>query len=65
MVQIPTHKNMVRNDNNDEIYTEQKMKNGTQFVREITRVNSSSQPILVGTTNIATSELISKKLKKN
>ncbi|MEC6996973.1 MAG: preprotein translocase subunit SecA, partial [Pseudomonadota bacterium] len=63
VVQIPTHKNMVRNDNNDEIYRTKDEK-WDAICREITRVNSSSQPILVGTTNIATSELISKKLKK-
>ena len=63
VVQIPTHKNMIRNDNNDEIYRTKDEK-WDAICKEITRVNSSSQPILVGTTNIATSELISKKLKK-
>ena len=63
VVQIPTHKNMIRNDNNDEIYRTKDEK-WDAICKEITRVNSSSQPILVGTTNIETSELISKKLKK-
>ena len=63
VIQIPTHKNMIRNDNNDEIYRTKDEK-WDAICKEIIRVNSNSQPILVGTTNIATSELISKKLKK-
>ncbi len=63
VVEVPTHKNMIRNDTNDEIYRTSEEK--WQAVgKEIQKINSSGQPVLVGTTNIETSELISKKLKK-
>ncbi len=63
VVQIPTHKNMIRSDNNDEIYRTREEK-WNAICKEVSKAHSVGQPILVGTTNIATSELISKKLKK-
>ena len=63
VIQIPTHKSMIRSDNNDEIYRTKDEK-WDAICKEIGKVYSKGQPILVGTTNIATSELISKKLKK-
>ena len=63
VVEIPTHKVMIRKDNNDEIYRTSKEK-WQAVLNEIIAVNNTGQPVLVGTTNIETSELISKKLKK-
>jgi len=63
VVEVPTHKVMVRKDNNDEIYRTSKEK-WQAVLNEIIAVNNTGQPVLVGTTNIETSELISKKLKK-
>ena len=63
VVQIPTHKNMIRSDNNDEIYRTREEK-WNAICKEVSKAHSAGQPILVGTTNIATSELISRKLKK-
>ena len=63
VIQIPTHKNMVRLDNNDEIYRT-KQEKWNAICKEVSNAHSNGQPILVGTTNIATSELLSKKLKK-
>ena len=63
VIQIPTHKSMIRSDNNDEIYRTKDEK-WDAICKEISKAYSKGQPILVGTTNIATSELISKKLKK-
>ncbi|MBF96700.1 MAG: Protein translocase subunit SecA [Alphaproteobacteria bacterium MarineAlpha9_Bin4] len=63
VVQMPTHKNMIRLDNNDEIYRTREEK-WNAICKEVSKVHSAGQPILVGTTNISTSELISKKLRK-
>ncbi len=63
VVEIPTYKEMIRSDNNDEIYRTSEEK-WTAVVNEIIKVHNNGQPILVGTTNIQTSELISRKLKK-
>ncbi len=63
VVEIPTHKNMIRKDTNDEIYRTRNEK-WKAVAEEIQKINASGQPVLVGTTNIETSELISKKLKK-
>ena len=63
VVEVPTHKVMVRKDNNDEIYRTSNEK-WQAVLNEIIAVNNTGQPVLVGTTNIETSELISKKLKK-
>ena len=64
VVEIPTHQNMIRNDQNDEIYRTSDEK-WDAVTKEIIKIHSKSQPILVGTTNIKTSELISRKLKKS
>ena len=63
VVEIPTHQSMIRNDQNDEIYRTSDEK-WDAVTKEIIKIHSKSQPILVGTTNIKTSELISRKLKK-
>ncbi len=64
VIEIPTHQNMIRNDQNDEIYRTNDEK-WDAVTEEIIKVHSKGQPILVGTTNIKTSELISRKLKKS
>ncbi|MDC3024180.1 preprotein translocase subunit SecA [Alphaproteobacteria bacterium] len=63
VLQIPTHKKMVRTDNNDEIYRTKEEK-WNAICSEVLKAQDKGQPVLVGTTNIETSELISKKLKK-
>ena len=63
VLQIPTHKNMIRTDNNDEIYRTKEEK-WDAICKEVLKACNKGQPVLVGTTNIETSELISKKLKK-
>ena len=64
VIEIPTHQSMIRNDQNDEIYRTSEEK-WDAVTKEIIKIHSKSQPILVGTTNIKTSELISRKLKKS
>ncbi len=63
VLQIPTHKNMIRTDNNDEIYRTRDEK-WDAICKEVLSAYNKGQPVLVGTTNIETSELISKKLRK-
>ena len=54
---------MIRSDLNDEIYRTNEEK-WQAVVKEISRIHEKGQPLLVGTTNIKTSELISKRLKR-
>ncbi len=63
VIEVPTHKEMIRGDSNDEIYRTKEEK-WTAISKEVIQAHSKGQPVLVGTTNISTSELISKKLKK-
>lgn len=60
---IPTHKEMVRQDNPDFIYRNQKEKY-LAIVQEIKNLYEKGQPVLVGTVSIEKSELISSMLKK-
>ena len=63
VLEIPPHKNMIRNDLNDEIYRTNEEK-WQAVVKEVSKIHEKGQPLLVGTTNIKTSELISKRLKR-
>ena len=63
VLEIPPHKNMIRSDLNDEIYRTNEEK-WQAVVKEISKIHEKGQPLLVGTTNIKTSELISKRLKR-
>ena len=63
VVTIPTHKNMIRSDENDEVYRTASEK-WDAVIREIAEANQKKQPILVGTTSIEKSEMLSKLLKK-
>mgnify|MGYP001380887812 FL=1 len=64
VVSIPTHKEMIRQDLNDQIFRTEKEKNFA-ILKKIQECNSKGQPILVGTTSIEKSEKISDMLKKN
>src|SRR3954454_15857147 len=63
VVEIPTNRPMIRQDNNDLVY---KTKEGkwTAVVREIQERNDKGQPVLVGTISVEVSELLSERLKK-
>ncbi len=63
VVQIPTNKDMVRLDRNDQVY---KTKEGkwSAVVREIAARHENSQPVLVGTISVEVSELLSERLTK-
>ncbi len=64
VISIPTHKKMIREDLNDQIFRTEKEKNFA-ILKKIQECNSKGQPILVGTTSIEKSEKISDILKKN
>ena len=64
VVSIPTHKKMVREDQNDQIFRTEKEKNFA-ILKKVQECNSKGQPILVGTTSIEKSEKISDILDKN
>ncbi len=64
VVQIPTNKEMVREDRNDQVY---KTKEGkwSAVVKEIASRNETGQPVLVGTISVEVSELLSDRLTKH
>ncbi len=64
VISIPTHKNMIRDDQNDQIFRTDKEKNFA-ILKKVQECNNRGQPILVGTTSIEKSEKISDLLKKN
>jgi preprotein translocase subunit SecA len=63
VVVIPTHQPMIRDDRADLVFLDQTQK-FEAIVRDIKDCVERRQPVLVGTTSIETSELLSKKLKK-
>ncbi len=60
---IPTHRKMIRDDHPDVIY-KTKNEKYQAVVEEIKDCHEKGQPVLVGTTNIETSELLSRLLKR-
>ncbi len=64
VVQIPTNREMVRADRNDQVY---KTKEGkwSAVVNEITARHENGQPVLVGTISVEVSELLSDRLKRS
>ncbi|MFP4335646.1 MAG: preprotein translocase subunit SecA [Wenzhouxiangella sp.] len=63
VVVIPTHQPMIREDRADLVFLNQAQKFDA-IVGDIRDCVERGQPVLVGTTSIETSELLSKKLKK-
>ena len=63
VVEIPTNRDMVRDDDNDQIY---KTKDGKwkAVVNEIDERHETGQPILVGTVSVEISEMLSEQLKR-
>jgi preprotein translocase subunit SecA len=63
VVQIPTNKQMIRDDRNDQVY---KTKEGkwSAVVNEIAARNENGQPVLVGTISVEVSELLSERLTR-
>ncbi len=62
VTEIPTHRAMVRQDEDDEVYRTAREKNEA-IVEEVTSAHAKGQPILVGTVSIEKSEHLSDLLK--
>ena len=63
VVSVPTHKKMIRLDQNDEVYRTAEEK-WNAVIENVKNANKKRQPVLVGTTSIEKSEMLSKLLKK-
>ncbi len=63
VVQIPTNRDMVRADKNDQVYKTREGK-WNAVVREIAARHEQGQPVLVGTISVEVSELLSERLKQ-
>ena len=63
VIEIPTNKDVIRNDMQDVVYKGEVGKY-TAVINEIAEKHQTGQPILVGTISIENSELLSKMLKK-
>jgi len=63
VVVIPTHRPMVRNDNNDLVYLSIEEKYDA-IVEDITACRERGQPVLVGTASIESSERLSAELRR-
>lgn len=61
-IAIPTNKPMIRIDHNDQIFLNLKAKYKA-IIKDIKTRHEKGQPILIGTTSVAESEIISKLLK--
>jgi len=64
VVVIPTHKPMIRKDNQDIVFLKQNYK-FEAVIEDIKDCHTRGQPVLVGTTSIETSEFLSKLLDKD
>ena len=62
VVSVPTNKDMIRKDTNDQIFRTEKEKHFA-ILNKIIECKSKGQPVLVGTTSIEKSEKISKLLE--
>ena len=64
VVSIPTNKEMIRRDFNDQIFRTEEEKHNA-IINKVKECNAKGQPVLVGTTSIEKSEKISKLFQKN
>ena len=62
VIEIPTHRAMIRKDEDDEVYRTAREKNEA-IVEEIQAAHKKGQPVLVGTVSIEKSEHLSELLK--
>jgi preprotein translocase subunit SecA len=63
VVVIPTHRDMIRNDNPDVIYKTEKSKFDA-VIDEIVEMNKQGRPVLVGTVSVEKSERLAKMLER-
>ena len=63
VIEIPTHKPVIRIDEPDVVYKTERAKYGA-VIEQIAECNSKGQPVLVGTITIEKSEILSSMLKR-
>ncbi len=63
VVSVPTNKEMIRKDWNDQIFRTEKEKNKA-IINKTLECNKKGQPVLIGTTSISKSEIYSKLLSQ-
>ena len=63
VIEIPTHRPMIRQDHNDQIYKTKKGK-WKAVIREIAERHERGQPILIGTVSVEVSEMLSEEFKR-
>jgi preprotein translocase subunit SecA len=63
VVEVPTHRPMIRDDHNDLIYKTRQGK-WKAVVNELAERNERGQPVLVGTVSVEISEMLSEQLKR-
>ena len=61
VIEIPTNKPVIRNDQNDRVYRTKKEKYAA-VIEEVENMVNQGRPVLVGTTSVEISELLSKML---
>ena len=61
VIEIPTNRPIVRNDENDLIYKTKREKYNA-VIEEVTNLSNNGRPVLIGTTSVEISELLSKTL---
>ena len=61
VIEIPTNRPIVRNDDNDFIYKTKREKYNA-VIEEVTKLSNDGRPILIGTTSVEISELLSRTL---
>jgi preprotein translocase subunit SecA len=64
VVEVPTHRPMIREDNADRVYRDEPAK-FKAVAREVKALHEAGRPVLVGTTSIETSEAISDVFVRN
>jgi preprotein translocase subunit SecA len=62
VVVIPTHRSLVRKDDNDLVYKTKREKYNAA-IEEIVKLSEKGRPVLVGTTSVEVSELLSRMLQ--
>ena len=62
VVEVPTNRPVVRNDQNDRVYKTQREKYKA-VIMEVKKMRNSGRPVLVGTTSVEISEMLSKMLQ--
>ena len=63
VISIPTNKPMIRKDENDVIYKNERAKFNA-VIEKVKAAHDKGQPVLIGTVSVEKSELLSKKLKE-